>query len=197
MRAGFSGNEGKASPCRFHARPAQAVQRIKRTTIVIVICASSAVAGVVVQGWPGIFLWPIALCALALFLGIAVSVIDLLVTVIRHQNEVSRIRARVRRLSNDQLRGLCATPSSKESGFARVELMQRGQDARPPKEQLFSMLSSGDSVLCGQAMGFVQMFYPELGALTPIGSSNMDPREAWQARVAAMRDNDALRRAGP
>jgi hypothetical protein len=67
--------------------------------------------------------------------------------------------------------------------------MRRGLDARPSKEQLISMLTSGNSVICGQAMGYVHMFYPEeVRAFMPMGSSNMDPPEVWRARLAAVQN---------
>jgi hypothetical protein len=145
-------------------------------------------AGFAVQGWTGIFLWPLTLCALILLIGIALFLIDVFVTLIRKFAEASRIKARVRPLSNEQLRELCDSPSHRDSAFAMVELMRRGLDARPPREQLFSMFTSGNSVKCGQAMGYVHMFYPELlRALMPMGSSNLDPPEVWRARVAAVR----------
>jgi hypothetical protein len=162
------------------------MRRIKRKIIALVLLAAAAAAGFAVQGWLGIFLWPLTLCALALLLEIALAAIDIYLTVNRNLAEVSRIKARVRGLSNEQLRELCESPSHRDSGFARVELMRRGIAARPPKEQLFSMLTSGNSVMCGQAMGYLQMFYPELRALLPKGSSNLDPPEVWRARVAAV-----------
>jgi hypothetical protein len=161
------------------------MRRIKRKIIALVLLAAAAAAGFAVQGWMGTFLWPLTLCALVLLLGIALFMIDVLVTIIRKRAEVRRIGARVRPLSNEQLRDLCESPSHRDSAFARVELMRRGHDARPPREQVFTMLTSGNSVMCGQAMGYLQMFYPELRL--PKGSSNVDPPEVWRARVAQFR----------
>jgi len=158
-----------------------------RKKIVVVTFVAAAGVGFVVHGWWGVLLWPAVLCSIVLWLGIGLFLIDLVLTIIRHQNEVSRIRARVRRLSNGQLRDLCANPSNRDSGMARVELMRRGEDGRPTKEQIFEMLTSGDAMVCGQAMGYVHMFYPELCDLMPKGSSNRDSAEVWGERVRAVR----------
>ena len=167
--------------------PAQAMRRITRKAILIATLAVASSAGFGVQGWPGLFLWPLALCVSVLLLAIGWFVIDLFVSYSRLSEEVGRIWARVHRLSNDELRDLIANPSHKDSGFARAELMQRGENARPTKEQLFGMLTSGNNMLCGQAMTYVHIFYPELRELVPTGSSNLDPPEVWQARVAAVK----------
>jgi hypothetical protein len=124
---------------------------------------------------------------MALLLGIAWFVIDLIVTYRRFQANVQRLRAEVRPLSNEQLHALALDHSNRASGSARGELMRRGQDARPPKEQLFQMLTSGNPSICGQAMTYVSIFYPEMRDLVPIGSSNHDPPEVWESRVAAVR----------
>src|SRR3954469_7359745 len=159
----------------------------RKPILVFATLAIASAVGCAVQGWPGLFLWPVALCVSAMLLAIAWFVIDLFVTYSRHSAEVGRIKARVRRLSTDDLRNLIANPSHKDSGLGRVELMRRGEDARPSKEQLFGMLTSGNSMLCGQAMTYVSIFYPELRELVPMGSSNQDSPEVWQARVAAVR----------
>jgi hypothetical protein len=62
--------------------------------------------------------------------------------------------------------------------------MRRGLDARPPLEQLFEMLTCGNIAVCGQAMGYVGMFYPEMRALA---RQTRIPREVWRSRVAEVR----------
>lgn len=156
-------------------------------TIAVLMLAAVTGAGFAVHGWAGIVLWPLGLCGLVLVLGIALFVINVVVTFVRHNNEMSRMWARICPLPTEQLRDLCANPSHGDSAFARVELMRRGQDARPSKEQLFEMLTSGNTILCGQAMSYASMFYPELRDLVADGSSNQDPPEVWQSRVAAVR----------
>src|SRR4051812_10014049 len=99
--------------------PAQAMRRIRPKRILgIVTLAIAAAAGFAVQGWPGLFLWPLALCVSVVLLAIAWFVIDLFVTYSRHSAEVGRIRARVHRLSSHELRDLTANPSHKDSGLA-------------------------------------------------------------------------------
>ena len=156
--------------------------------IAVAALAASVAAGAFAQGWAGAFLWPAALCLVALLLGIVWLVLDLILTYSRHHANVQRIRAEVCPLSNEQLRALTLDHSNHASGFARAELMRRGQDARPPKEQLFQMLTSGNPNACGQAMVYVQVFYPELGEIVSTGSSNQDPPSVWESRIAASRD---------
>jgi hypothetical protein len=160
-----------------------------RTGKIILLAVLVSVGGVgfAFQGWGGALFWPLGLCASVLLLGITWFVIDLAITFSRHRAEVRRIWDRVRPLSTERLRELIGNPSHKDSGFARVELMRRGVDVRPPKEQLFGMLTSGDTAMCGQAMAYLHMFYPEMNGLIPTGSSNQDPPELWQSRIAALR----------
>jgi hypothetical protein len=96
-----------------------------------------------------------------------------------------RVYARIGALSTDDLQGLMQTPKHPDSQFALAELMRRGVDARPTKEQLFSMLTSGDPWLCMHAMTNLEVFYPELPI--PEGATNLDAPDVWQARVELLR----------
>lgn len=153
--------------------------------IPLAVVTATAVAGYKVQGWPGIIIWPIALCVSIVLFLVASFIIDVFVTFVRHNEKVNNLRAPLRRLSNQELQERAADPSRIDSGLARVELMTRDEDATPSKDQLFKMLTSGDSTQCGQAMMYVQVFYPELQRLLA-GASNQDPRAVWKARVARM-----------
>jgi hypothetical protein len=162
----------------------------RKRFIALATLAAAAGAGFAVQGWPGIFLWPLALCGIAIDVLVVWFVLDLVITCFRYQSRVRSIQARVRPLTADQLSELISAPSHPDSAFARAELMRRGLDARPPKEQLFGMLTSGNSAQCGQAMTYMQIFYPEMCAQIAKGSSNLDSPESWQSRIAALRDAD-------
>lgn len=149
------------------------------------VLAVSAGAGFAVKGWIGIFAWPLALCALIAVVGIAWFILHLAFLILRDRVRWRRIRARIRPLSTEQLREIMQTPTHPDSQFALAELMRRGVPARPTKDQLFAMLTSGNPVLCGHAMANLQIFYPELAL--PKGSSNLDPPELWQSRVETFR----------
>lgn len=159
---------------------------MRRKLIVdVAALAASAVTGLVVQGWTGMFLWPLTLLGIFLVLGILGLVLDVVVSVCRVRTRTRRIEARLRLLPDEQLCELMRTPTHPDSQFAMIELMRRGVEARPTKEQVFSMLTSGNSNQCIDAMTILEVFYPELSI--PEGASNIDPPEMWQPRVQAMR----------
>jgi hypothetical protein len=163
------------------------MRRISRSLIfAVAIFVMAAGTGFAIQGWLGLLLWPLGVCVVAVMLGIAWFVIDLVVTYSRHRAHIRTIWARIRPLSTDQLREIVQTPAHRDSRFARVELVRRGINERPQKEQLFTMLTSGNPVMCGQAMTDLHMFYPELHARIPAGSSNQDSPELWRSRIAAL-----------
>jgi hypothetical protein len=141
----------------------------------------SVVAGFGIWKWPGIFVWPLALCALVVIW----FILHLVVTIRRARVRLNSIRERIRPLSQEKLFEIMRTPTHPDSQFALAELMRRGVDARPTKEQLFGMLTSGNPVLCGHAMANLQIFYPEL--IIPDGASNLDPPTLWQSRIEAFR----------
>ena len=157
----------------------------RKRIFAVAALAVSAAAGYVVQGSLGLVLWPLELCGAFLVLIVAWFFVDLVITFARHRAHQPYL-ARVRPMKSEQLRELIKTPSHPDSGFARVELMKRGLDARPPKEQLFGMLTSGNTALRGQAITYLHIFYPELHVQLN-GSSNFDAPELWQSRVAALR----------
>ena len=160
----------------------------RRKQVIVAVClAIAAAAGYIVQGSFGLLLWPLGFCGSVLLLAAGLFTLDVVITIVRHQARIRRIQARVRSMTSDQLRELLLTPSHQDSAFARIELMRRGVNARPPKEQLFGMLASGNSLLCGQAMTYMHMFYPKTHARIPSGSSNQDSREVWEARIASLR----------
>jgi hypothetical protein len=137
--------------------------------------------GFALQGWGRIFAG-VGLCALVV---IAFIVLFILRVICRTRSRLDRIHARLGPLSDEQLREIMRTPTHTDSQFALAELMRRGVDARPTKDQLFGMLTSGNSVLCGHAMANLQIFYPEL--VVPDGASNLDPPELWQSRIEVFR----------
>jgi hypothetical protein len=147
--------------------------------------AASAMAGFAVKGWSGLFLWPLTFCALVVVLVIGGFVFGLVVRIRRRRTQMRRIQDRLRPLTTEQLSEIMRTPAHPDSQFALVELMRRGADARPTKDQLFGMLTSGNSVQCGHAMANLQIFYPELSI--PDGASNLDPPEMWQSRIEVFR----------
>jgi hypothetical protein len=158
----------------------------RKKIFAVAALAVAAAAGYAVQGSLGLMLWPLELFGTFLVLAVAWFFVDLVITYARHRARINQIWSRVRPMKSEQLRELIKTPSHPDSGFARVELMKRGLDARPPKEQLFGMLTSGNAALCGQAITYLHIFYPELHAQL-LGSSNLDAPELWQTRVAALR----------
>jgi hypothetical protein len=170
----------------FIHEPSDKMQRINRKLIVAGLAlAASSVAGFAVKGWSGLFLWPLALCALVVVLVICASAFGLVVRIRRRRTQMRRVWDRLRPLTTEQLSEIMRTPAHPDSQFAQVELMRRGANARPTKDQLFSMLTSGNSVQCGHAMANLQTFYPELSI--PDGASNLDPPEIWQSRIEVFR----------
>jgi hypothetical protein len=164
------------------------MRRISRKTIAVAILIAAAAAGAAVDGWAGAFLWPLALCAVLLLICVSLIGIVAVVSFGRRHSRFHELRRRIGLLSTDQLRDLIANPSNNGSMLARAELMRRGVDARPPKDQLFEMLASGNSTVCAQAIVSMQLFYPKMFTLLiPMGASNLDPPETWQARIAALR----------
>jgi hypothetical protein len=153
--------------------------------VVLAALAVSSVAGFATRGWRGALAWPAMLCALGLVTGIAAFILRLVRFTLGARGRIRRIQARVGALSTEQLREIMQTPTHPDSQFALAELMRRGVDARPSREQLFGMLTSGNPTLCGHAMANLQVFYPEL--CLPDGVSNLDPPELWQPRVEAFR----------
>lgn len=153
--------------------------------VVLAAIATSSVAGFVTRGWRGSLAWPAMLCGLCLAAGIAAFTLRLVLFTVGASGRIHSIRARVRALSTEQVREIMQTPTHPDSQFALAELMRRGVDARPSKEQLFSMLTSGNPTLCGHAMANLQVFYPEL--YLPDGASNLDSPELWQPRVEVFR----------
>ncbi|HLX70454.1 MAG TPA: hypothetical protein VKV04_12575 [Verrucomicrobiae bacterium] len=122
---------------------------------------------------------------LVVLAGIAWFILGVIVRLQRTRGRVRIIQERLRPLSNEQLTEIMRTPKHPDSQFALVELMKRGVDARPTKEQLFGMLTSGNPKLCGDAIANLQIFYPEV--VIPEGASNLDTVEVWQSRVEVLR----------
>ncbi|PWU17421.1 MAG: hypothetical protein C5B50_11395 [Verrucomicrobia bacterium] len=147
--------------------------------------AAASVAGFATHGWLAALYWPLALCAVVVALAITVFVLRLVLGILGFKSRLHRIRARMNALSPEQLRELMQNPTHPDSQFALAELMRRGVDARPTKDQLFSMLTSGNPRLCGDAMANLQVFYP--GLSLPEGASNLDTPELWESRVEAFR----------
>ena len=132
--------------------------------------------------------WIIIIFAAALLIvlvGIAWFILGVVVRIRRTRGHMRMIQERLRPLSNEQLTEIMRTPKHPDSQFALVELMKRGVNARPTKEQLFGMLTSGNPKLCGDAMANLQIFYPEV--VIPEGASNLDAPELWQSRVESLR----------
>ena len=162
------------------------MQRINIKLIVAgAALAVCAVAGIAVKGWSGLFLWPLAFCALVVVLIIGGFVFSLVVRIRRRRTQMRRVWDRLRPLTTEQLWEIMRTPAHPDSQFALAELMRRGTGARPTKDQLFGMLTSGNSVQCGHAMANLQIFYPELSI--PDGASNLDPPGLWQSRIEVFR----------
>ena len=138
--------------------------------------------GIALQGWSGIFAG-IGLCAILVVAGIALFIFRVFR---RTKARLDNIQRRLGPLSNDRLFEIMRTPTHPDSQFALVELKRRGVDARPTKDQLFAMLTSGNPSLCAHAMANLQVFYPEL--VIPNGASNQDPSEMWKSRVEQFRN---------
>lgn len=153
--------------------------------VVVAALAACAVAGYVFQGWGGLLLWPLAVCMLLVLFFVVGFVLMLGASIRRRRGYVQRVEARLQPLTTEQLTEIMRNPAHPDSQFALVELMRRGSDARPTQEQLFGMLTSGNSVLCGHAMANLQIFYPELDI--PMGASNLDSPAVWQTRIEAFR----------
>jgi hypothetical protein len=153
--------------------------------IVLAALAASSAAGFATRGWHGAFVWPAILCALGLVAAIAAFLLRLVLFAIGARGRIRRMHERMGALPTEQLRELMQTPTHPDSQFALAELMRRGLDARPSKEQLFGMLTSGNPTLCGHAMANLQVFYPELSL--PEGVSNLDSPDMWKLHVEAFR----------
>lgn len=150
------------------------------------VFAAISVAGYKVQGWLGVLVWPLVFCIIVAAFAITRLIFNVFTGVLRTRARVNEIQTRLRLLSTDQLRELMRTPEHPDSQLALVELMQRGVDVRPTKEQLFGMLTSGNPSLCMDAMTNLSVFYPELPI--PDGASNLDPPEIWRSRVQAFQN---------
>ena len=159
-----------------HRRP---ILRRVLTTLFL----AAALTGFFVQGWPGIFLFPLALLLTAVAPFIGWHILDLVITYERHTTHVSHRRARISRLSTDQLQAIAATPGHPDFGFALVTLHRRGIDAKPSKPALLEMLLSPDPATRGRGMSFLSAFYPDIRL--PAGSSSQDPPEVWRNRLPA------------
>ena len=117
---------------------------------------------------------------------VVVSIALFMLRVVRRtKSRLDSIQERLGPLSDEQLFEIMRTPTHRDSQFALVELRRRGVDARPTKDQLFGMLTSGNPTLCAHAMANLQVFYPEL--VIPNGASNQDPPEMWKSRVEEFR----------
>lgn len=130
-----------------------------------------------------IYTGPLGLCLLVVVVGFTLFLLWVLLFIRRHGARLRVINDRLRPLPDDQLIEIMRTPTHPDSQFALVELMRRGVNARPTKDQLFGMLTSGNPGLCGTAMTNLGMFYPEFSL--PEGSSNLDPPEVWRSRIDA------------
>jgi hypothetical protein len=127
------------------------------------------------------FAEPLEICALVVVGGGALFILRIVLGVRRFKVRLNDMRERMRLLSKEQLAEIMRTPTHPDSQFALAELMRRGVDARPTKDQLFGMLTSGNPVLCGHAMANLQIFYPKL--VIPNGASNQDSPELWRSRI--------------
>ena len=137
--------------------------------------------GFALQGWDGAFA-VIGLCAFVVVAGIALFILR---AARRTRSRLDSIQERLGPLSDEQLFEIMRTPTHRDSQFALVELKRRGVDARPTKDQLFGMLTSGNPMSCAHAMANLQVFYPEL--VVPNGASNQDPPDVWRSRVEEFR----------
>jgi hypothetical protein len=142
---------------------------------------TSALAGFTVQDFTG----PLELCALVVVVGVTLFILRIVLGIRRFKRHLHGVDERLKPLSDEQLFEIMRTPTHRDSQFALAELRRRGVDARPTKEQLFGMLTSGSPILCGHAMANLQIFYPEL--VIPDGASNRDAPELWQSRIEAFR----------
>jgi hypothetical protein len=158
------------------------------TIIVVpfVVLAAIAIVGFIVQGWFGALVWPLAFSVIFAAFSITGLAFNAITSVRRGRVRIMGIQARLLPLSTDQLCELMRTPGHPDSQFALIELMQRGIDVRPTKEQLFGLLTSGNPNLCMDAMTNLEIFYPELPI--PEGASNLDSPKIWRSRVEAFRN---------
>jgi hypothetical protein len=163
------------------------MRRTAWTVIAIGLLAATAAAGAAVRGWTGALLWPMLLCVTITLISVPLFFLGVYVSFRRRHSKLTQAKHRLRQLSTDALRGLIAEPMQKDAALARVVLMERDVDARPPKQQLFAMLTSGNPAACAQAMVYMQVFYSEMFNRLPKGTSNLDSPEIWQTRIAALR----------
>lgn len=127
------------------------------------------------------------LVAVGLLLAIELGrfVFGVILGVRRGRARLQVAQERLRTLSEEKLIRLMRTPSDPASQLALAELMSRGVEVRPTREELFAMLVSGDPRICGDAMTNLMLFYPEIRL--PQNSSNRDAPDLWQARIESMR----------
>jgi len=136
--------------------------RIFRVVVAVAFLAA-AVAGFAVEGWSGAVLFPLALAVAALALAFAWFVAGVAVSFHGHQTRVSKLRARVGRLSTEDLLAVTASPAHPDYGFALEALARRGIHPAPPdKRLLLGMLESADAYTRAQGMSLLAAFYPEV-----------------------------------
>lgn len=149
---------------------------------------TAAPIGYAVQGWPGLLLFPLALVIIPVGLFIGWHMLDLVITWERHSTHMSQRRARIARLSTDQLQAVVATPAHPDSGLAFVALARRGIESKPTRAALLELLLSPDPATRGRGMSFLSVFYPEFRL--PKGSSSQDSPEVWRDRLPGLTARD-------
>jgi hypothetical protein len=126
----------------------------------------------------------LAVVVAAVGLAVTWSIAAHFLTYQRHTTRIGNLRARVARLSTDQLRAIAASPGHPYFAFALVALARRGIETKPEKRLLLEMLVSADSGTRALGMSYLGAFYPEVDL--PLGSSSQDPPKVWRERLAAI-----------
>jgi hypothetical protein len=135
------------------------------------------VAGVVgyhYQGWLAVLVFPIA----AVFLLGLVLVASLIISVwMKYLSD----RARVSRLTTEQLHSIVTRPANVDFRFAFMELATRGIDTNPAQQLLLVMLTSKDGRERDLGLERLRQIYPEIRRAIPV--LFVDPPESLRSQV--------------
>jgi len=129
-------------------------------------------------GWSGAVLFPIV-AVIAVMAALIGSVIFL--AWLKYRSD----RARVSRLSTDELRALLETPANPDFRFAFFELSKRGFDVSPARQLLLDMLTSNVAHERDTALERLLEIYPAVRRRFEVGPAEEPPEEV-RAKVEAI-----------
>lgn len=139
---------------------------------------AAGVLGYNYQGWLGVVLFPIVavIAVMAAMMGVVIFLASL-----KYRSD----RARVSRLSAEQLQALLETPTNPDFRFAFFELSKRGLDVSPARQLLLEMLTSNVAKERNTALERLWEIYPAVRHRFEIGPTDDPPKEV-RAQVEAI-----------